>query len=506
MNKIPVNIFKWVPDEGFIPSYTSSHNYKEDYKKESNLIVISSGKKSHYLACKDINSVLKESNHHKKVLCYKCMLQFSSSHIKAHLLDCLQNKFQKIRMPSEKDPDIQFSKIEAQQRCSFVVYADFECLVSKQNNVQIDANEAFTSGESVASKTEITHNHIPCGFCYVVINEEGKIFRRGIPYRGKDCVGKFLKTMRNLATEIMTIYGIEIPMTISIEQEKQFAESKECYLCGQVYSKSDIRVRDHSHVTGKYRGSCHRNCNLNLKVKKVLPIIIHNLKKYDNHIIIQGFNQIPEEIQIIPINSEQYISIQFGAIKFLDSLQFLNASLSNLVSNLLGSSKNNFKILTEVFGEDSKKVTRKGVYPYEWVDSFKKFEFKGIPPREVFYSQLRNENISEDDYNYALEIYNHFNMTNFGDYHDLYLLTDCLLLACVFENFRDMSMNFFQLDPAYFYSAPGLAFEAALLKTRVTLEKIRDHEIYLFLEKLLRGGTSLISKRFASAKNHYIYN
>ena len=122
-------------------------------------------------------------------------------------------------------------------------------------------------------------------------------------------------------------------------------------------------------------------------------------------------------------------------------------------------------------------LLRKGVYPYEYMDSWEKFDETALPLKKYLYSNLNLENISDGDYTNTQKIWDVFEIKSLGEYHDLYVQSDTLLLADIFENFRNMCLNIYELDPAYFVSAPGLAWEACLKKTGVKLELLTDYDM-----------------------------
>ena len=158
--------------------------------------------------------------------------------------------------------------------------------------------------------------------------------------------------------------------------------------------------------------------------------------------------------------------------------------------------------------EDLALMTQKGVYPYEYMDSFEWFQEPQLPPKDTFYSSLTEENISEIDYTHAQRVFNHFNMTDLGDYHNFYLLTDVLLLADVFKNFRDTCLQHYSLDPVHNYTFPGLSWQAALKMTDVELDILTDIDQHLFIEEGIREGVAMISHRYirASAPGMENYN
>ena len=129
-----------------------------------------------------------------------------------------------------------------------------------------------------------------------------------------------------------------------------------------------------------------------------------------------------------------------------------------------------------------------------------------LPPKEAFYSNLNVEDISDEDYKHAQKVWNVFKIKNVGEYRDLYVQSDTLLLADVFEKFRNMCLNIYELDPVYFASAPGLAWQACLKRTGVKLELLTDYDIMLMIEKRIRGGICQAAHRYAKANNEYMKN
>ena len=139
-------------------------------------------------------------------------------------------------------------------------------------------------------------------------------------------------------------------------------------------------------------------------------------------------------------------------------------------------------------------LLRKYVDPYEYMDSWEKFDENTIPPKEAFYVNLNLEDISDEDYVHAQKVWDVFEINNLGEYHDLYVQSDTLLLADVYENFRNMCLEKYELDPTYFVSAPGLVWQACLKKEGVKLELITYDDMILMFEKGIRGGICQIYK------------
>ena len=151
-------------------------------------------------------------------------------------------------------------------------------------------------------------------------------------------------------------------------------------------------------------------------------------------------------------------------------------------------------------------LLRKGVYPYEYMDNWERFNETSLPSKELFYSNLNMEDIDDIDYRHGNNVFNKFKLNNLGDYHDLYVQSDTLLLADVFENFRDMCLKEYELDPAHFLSLPGLAWKACLKKTNVELELLTEYDMLLMVEEGIRGGICHSIHRYAKANNKYMKN
>ena len=303
------------------------------------------------------------------------------------------------------------------------------------------------------------------------------------------------------------------------KDEKEFQKTDKCHICNKQYTNEDIKVRDHCHITGKYRGSAHQECNLKLRIKPEeikIPVIFHNLRGYDSHFIMQEIGAIVKNhayknkkgedkqmnINAIPNNIEKYMAFMLGNhLTFIDSFQFMSSSLEKLVSNM---PKESFKYTSEVFeGKEFDLMVRKGVYPYDYMDSFDKFNEK-LPSKEEFYSLLNDEHISNEDYEHAQNVWNTFSLKNMGDYHNLYLESDVLLLADVFENFRKTCLEYYKLDPCHYFTSPGLSWDAMLKMTNIKLELMTDVDMFQCIEKGLCGGISYIANRYGEANNKYM--
>ena len=452
-NKINVNVFNY-DNKQLLPIRIS----KEKHNKVLNLLLIADGQKQHYVLIKDFNKFMFHQTNHKekKHFCMYCLQCFSSERVlNNHTENCMIfNGEQAIKMPSKDNNILKFNNHHKQEPVPFVIYADFEAITEK-----IKKSDKKQEG----SYTEAYQKHIDCGYGYkVVCFHDDKLSRPVKVYRGKNAVNKFLKQML---------------------LEVKYCKSK----CSQLKINS---------------------------YKLKIPVVFHNLRGYDSHFIIQEMGDIVKNhkvngkemnINVIPNNMEKYMAFMLGEhLTFIDSFQFMSSSLDKLVGNL---PKEALKYTSKMFpGNKLDLMSRKGVYPYDYMDSFDKFDETQLPPREEFYSELNDEHISDDDYKHAKKVWNKFKLNFLGDYHDLYLKSDVLLLADVFENFRKTCLEYYKLDPCHYFTSPGLSWDAMLKMTNIKLELMTDIDMYQFIEKGMRGGISYIANRYGEANNKYIKN
>ena len=208
------------------------------------------------------------------------------------------------------------------------------------------------------------------------------------------------------------IFNKELVMTK--EDNENFKNSTKCWICDNDYIDNDVKVRDHCHISGKYRDSAHKDCNINLKLNHKIPVVVHNLKNYDSHLTMEKLSKFNLKINVIQNGLEKYMSLTINnKLTFIDSFQFLRFLLNSLVKNL---SKNDFKYLNQEFcNKVLDLVKQKGFYPYEYTNDFEKFKEK-LPRKETFYSSSTNRNINDEEFEYVLNVLNKFEMKTMKDY------------------------------------------------------------------------------------------
>ena len=315
----------------------------------------------------------------------------------------------------------------------------------------------------------------------------------------KNAIYKFIQSIFNEYSYCRSVMKKHFNKNLIMSAEE---ESNICWICGKLIDIEDNKVRDHCHITGKYRGAAHWNGNINLKTSKKLVVIFHNLRGHHSHLIFKELSKFSCNINVIPNGLEKYVSFTLNKnIVLIDFILFINSSSYKLVNNL-----NDFKYLSDVLvylsnEEQLKLVKQKGIHPYEYMNNFKKFKEDKLPDKDCFFNSLKDCYISDEEYFRAIDVWKVFNIKNLGEHHDLYLKTDVLLLCDVFEKFIDIYLKDYGLDPCHYFSSPGLSWDAILKMTDTKLEKIHDIDMYLFLEKGIRGGVSYISKRYAKSKD-----
>jgi hypothetical protein len=359
-----------------------------------------------------------------------------------------------------------------------MVYADFESILSK----------------SMPAATNVVHTHLPIAASFLSI--PGFSHHASIPseyhaFKGPKCVVGFLEQLEVLSHEMQRWYNQNAycKMMMTTDDDTSFKATTSCYLCG---GGGDTLVRDHDHFTGNFLGAACNTCNLERRIAKpFIPIVFHNFKGYDlHHILKHAISAFPHwDITCIPQSGEKFISlgvkIKGGvSLRFIDSLQFLSASLDELTKSVTAKPLTN--ALTE-FPEYMKQT--KGYFPYEFAESETVLlETHSLPPKTAF------NNISEEEYQLAQRVWVDTKCQNLYQYMMHYLKLDVYLLADVFENFRTMALNQQKIDPANFFSLPGYTWASAIKGLKTQVELLKDSLMYEFFENGIRGGMTFINK------------
>ena len=494
-----INVFTFFDDEGKgrHPLYISKQNAA---LQEIDLLYWN----EHYAWIKNFSAFIQDLSpgHNRKHFCKRCFGIFlTDQSYHRHIDLCNRSEQESIlySFPAEGTL-IKFQNIKHQILSPFVIFADFESLL------QPKAEERGAKQR----RTKLYQEHIPSAVgVYLVSAYESLFPSQYATYTGPDVVVWFLEYVLDLTKRLKPFLEINQLLVMTQIDIAAHETATICWLCGQAFEDTQnlSKVRDHNHMTGKYRGAAHMICNIQLQQEKRIPIFFHNLRGYDAHLITLFLDKFPKEkIHLIAQGYEKYLMLCFGRnIVFKDSFQFLGYSLDSLAAELLRSGEDRFVHMKKQFPDINDNTRRllykKGKFPYEYMDSWERFEEPALPPMEKFDSTLRQSKCTLDEYTFAQTVWNEFNCQTLKDYQDLYLKTDVLLLADIFENFRKFSMQHYQLDPAYYVSSPQLSWDAMLLYTQAQIGLIHDPEMFHTIDRGIRGGVAMITHRYAKANN-----
>ena len=517
---ISISILGYSKDERIYPLEISkfTKSKKEDERKHNIvLLLIKNGDNSHYCLIKNLSALLtSQVNKHKSkfYFCLNCLNGYDDPEkLEKHKEYCNEEDSIKINMPSP-DTYIKFKNFLYSERAPFAIYADFESIVKPLNTCEPDPNKSYTLKYQ---------KHEPVSFVYYIKSFNESVYKSKLRIYVKsreeapDAIDVFINWLEE-DVKIISELGNE-KMIITEEEEEQFKQASNCWICGKLLNLKD-RVRDHCHYTGRYRGAAHNICNLKYSKPNNISVFFHNLTGYDSHLFIKKLGVTEGNIDCIPNNEENYISFsktiktgeytnkkgetknKYFKIVFKDSLKFMASSLEALVNNLPDGALNNLeKYFTP---EQVKLLKQKGFFPYDYMDNIEKLKDSKPPPQKAFYSKLTGKGINNYNYNHVLNVWKTWKMKTLKEYLELYNISDVLLLADVFENFRDICLKNYGLDPVYYYTAPGLAWDAMLKMTKINLELLSNIDMLLMIEKGIRGGISIISNRYGKANNKYM--
>ena len=371
-NNISVNVYEW--------NASPLRITKEEKPFHVDLVFLTKDSQNHFALIKNFSRFASSGKGQtERYFCKRCLNSFPRvESLEKHKEICGEFAAAKIELPGGK---CFFKNWERMMHIPVVVYADFESILKP------------------CREENKTHEHIPCGFCFHLVS----------PFLEMDPVWKRAENetnqlpqdfIRELISRVKKAH-LSLPkkemIPLSSEEWKKFHKSEVCWLCkGKFGEKTFSKVRDHCHYTGKFRGAAHQSCNLKFKRPKFTPVFFHNLQNYDAHLFVRALGLMDEVLSIscIPNNNEKYISFSLKfelkriikwdpkkeewievvikhEIRFLDSFKFTLSGLNGLVKNL---SREDLKETVRFFGEKIDLVSRKGVYPYEFMDDFEKFK------------------------------------------------------------------------------------------------------------------------------------
>ena len=501
INNLSISVFGWDTEEGCaVPiKHGSGSGTVVDL-----LYINDDGQNGHYMLIKNFDSFMNYRSKHRSPMhhCRKCLHGFTTKQLLAsHFEACNQGVNQVVTMPPPGH--IEFKAIHKKEKKLFTLYFDFETILLPIQGCQRSPDTSYT---------EPYQKHVPCSFSIVTTSEFPNFKEEVIDFANpnpQEVIKQFIAHLDRIYKSMMECYETnQHPIHMTNEDWKKYRSSTTCHICGKPLewsSKKNYTVKDHNHLLqyNNFRGAAHNICNRNYfeRTKKVAAIC-HNNKGYDMHLYLTDLIKAENKVEVIPENINKFKVLITERFIFLDSFAFLSTSLENLVKSVKAEDK--LERMKKEFPEHYEILSEKGVYFYDYVDSFSVFEETQLPPREAFYSRLKQQGISEQAHERAQQVFSDTGCKTLLEYMLLYVRTDAVQLCDVFEHFRNTCMSYYFLDPCQYFSLPALSWDAMLLRSKVKLEYITDHDMYTFLEENIRGGVTTINHRHFKANNEYL--
>ena len=536
LNNLSVNIFE-------LNFYQDQNQWKhklipiEVSKNDSDRVIDLAIYKNHYVLIKKLDVFL--GDHNENFFCRRCLSSYTSENmLMKHKEKCGDDNITTIRTSNESH--LHWKKHFRKNPLYFRIYADFEADNEKDNSI-------------VGDKTTNIYKQNPVLNGYHIVSELEDVLKSEY-YKsplGYDNVDWFVDEVIKLENKMAFYFkNTKKDIIMTDDDEEEYRNDNVCRFCEKEILSD--KVRDHCHLTGKYRGPAHSKCNINVTQKQsnFIPFVFHNYSNYDSHMFFK--NSVDKkkdqvDFDIIPKTNEEYISVTYGCIRFIDSYRFLSSGLDSLVKTLVQNSnktlgdlkkeivdndyilnivtdigeynrtikdlkkeysdkineleealidymgENDLKILKTVFPDKWMYLTKKLAYPYEYFDSIEDYK-KPVDNLENknFFSKLKNNYPDDEEIQRTMDIIKRLNIKNGKELTELYLRSDVLLLACVFEKFIKVSVNDFGINPLYCVSLPVYTWQCGLKYTGVHLQTLQDKDMILLLENNIRGGISSV--------------
>lgn len=515
------------------------------------------------------NLISKSGSH--RVCCEWCTQDFAENKIERHKLQCGKEDAATPILPQPYEKYKYFKDMDKTFRRLFVIYADFEAFLTPVSHHDTDTiTEASRVQEHVCASfcfLTVCATHPQFNRTVIFSYDHSDI-------DDKELVGKrFIEELDKENSRIQKLFKKHFlhPLDLSSVVEG----CTHCYICRlelengfmphwkyrNYRKKNDFknsyeffaRIRkfkqkplpnefqdelfrencqivdiwDSTSSIGNFLGKAHFACAAHrpkdTTYRLEIPVVFHNLGNYDAHFILKSMNTGKADqatFHGIPKSSDKFMSFSYGRFKFMDSIRFMNSSLDKLSQNLLKAGKDKFRNFNAHFHyltpEQKSLLLQKGEFPYDYFTHPSVFADISLPPIERFYNHLREQPMKPEDYQKALHVWDSLECKTFRDYHDLYLIIDVLLLADVFENFREVSYGQYGVDPTNYISLPGLAIDAAYrfagsrysggdhIPFAVDLFDCTQADMYSFIEDSIRGGISMTPGRYAKANHKYL--
>ena len=506
LNNLKINIHVW---EGASTLTVRYNNRQVIAPKTVNLLLVSYQGLQHFCGIMSLKALYysPDRSHNISDFCERCCRKFSSNKnaqvlkesLAEHYRFCREGRLQIETLPSDKH--FSYQMFSAEESPVVVCYSDIESYIAPQ-----------------------TKKHCPYAIgMYSVYHEHYNELRESAKMRtwtGEKCLKNYLEYLDHFVRDLDAQIDALTDQAMIIDPAEQYAFdiATHCPKCNTEFTKDGkhAKVRDHCHITGNYRGPLCHVCNSRLRLKRrVLPVVFHNFKGYDGHLICkQAIGEMPGwHLSVIPTTHEKYMSLRvrvevgktrkgkarFFQIVFLDSFQFLSSSLGALAATLDSLPITEQRMRARFPGISDVVIRRKGVFPYSYFDSPSRLQDSCLPPIEKFKDDLSGAECSTDEYVHAQRAWSELGCRTFREYMVRYLHLDIYLLADVFEKFRQVTLQEDGLDPVHFVSLPGLSYMACFKRSNETIDLLQDIDMVRLFERGIRGGLTFVNKHQVQA-------
>ena len=480
LNNLNINVFEITAnDKTYSPKYVNRNYYDE----QLDLLLY----ENHYCLITNLHNFC-GNNVNCTHLCRRCLNTYGDqSKLEEHIIRCIQQKVCNISymQPNQK---IRFNDWYMKIDPPMWIAADFECMnIPINNNDHDNVTDKLFLSKPVAIGYNIVKNP---DYDNLNLEKDGYI-----KYFGEDCVECFINEMLEVESYMKTYFENELDINLGTIPENY--DQTTCWLCQKKFQHKDVKenpvVRDHCHLTGRFRGLAHNSCNLNTRKAHTsfVPILFHNFSGYDCHLIFEKLINMAtkknikiNENDIIAKSSESNISVKIGCLKFLDSYRFLDASLDKLSTTL-----KSFPSL-DANGMEDELFKRKVAYAYEKGKNIESY-YKSLKlGREDYFSTVKQSYPDFEEIIRTQTIIVKNKITNLKELTMLYLKNDVLFLTDIFQNYIVTCKKAYGINPLYSYSTPSFTWKAGLKMTGVKLDYITDDKLRLLLENNMRGGPS----------------
>jgi len=457
----------------------------------------------HWLPITNSDRLLGEGKGHA-AYCYRCLRNLHNpNRLETHMTRCYNTMGQKVVMPVPEQSVKKFEDWSKMQSPPFAMYADIEAILVPPED-----------------QSTVLQIHKPCTVgSYIVPHKHLNYPQNGVKFHeGVSCVEEFCHYLENECRHFYRYakQHCNKPQQRDALSDLIYEAAVECEYCNVSFRFVE-KVRHHCHVSGKPVAIICQACNSKIRQPiAYLPVFFHNLKNYDMHALcLQGFSKMPGWIlKPIAQTKEKYITITakfevdrdagnmpvFYEIRFIDSYQFLSASLDRLSTSLDRAKMPHILHLRDTYNLDDDVLFCKGVFPYSYLDREERLDDRHLPPIEQFWDTLSDSlRTTPQDYQRAQKAWLQFRCNNLKDYLKRYLEVDCLLLADIFENFCATTINDTLLDPANFITLPQFTFAATFREAQCHL--LLDEKMYEFFEDGIHGGMCFVNVHHVEAAN-----